>query len=390
MAHAVSAEEFQQRRDRAVALARKAGFDGLLVCSRGGNTLDRYADVAYLSNHYTQFPFIPDYAGSWSARAHTFLVLPVDGRPTLVIDVPNDGRIRMGDGTVTYTDLVVESTIDALRTSGLAKARLGLVGTDVLAHPWAAAIAAALPDLRLEPADGLVGGLRSVKSPAEIEALRRASELGSRMIETMLAAARPGVSHGEIVAAGLQVLVPAGGMLYSSFMASGRGGDAPKIVKCNFPTWGSQERLESGDWIRFGISGMLDGYLFDLSRAKAVGPVSKRQVETFEAALATVEAAYQAIRPGATAHDLAEAGLGKQVALGFPIKGVFSAMGHGIGLGWDEPWLARGETREIVPGMVLCLERTVSKDGYLGDMEETVVVTATGAEKITSAPLRHW
>lgn len=390
MAHNIAAEEFAARRSRAAASAREKGLDGLLVVSRGGGGLDRYADVSYLTNHYTQFPFIPDYLGAWTARAHTFLVLPSTGKPRLVIDVPDDGRIRLSDGEVIYTDFVIESTIAALRTAGLERGRVGLVGSDILALSWAQQIAKALPGLKLEPADGIVWALRSLKSPAEIAALRRASDLGSRTIEAMLKASEPGVSHGDIVAAGLSVLVPAGGMLYSSFMASGRGGEKPKLVKCNFPTWGSPERLEKGDWIRFGISGVLDGYVFDLARAKAVGPVSKRQIETFEAAVASVEAAVAAIRPGATAKDIADAGLGKQVALGFEIKGVFSAMGHGIGLGWDEPWLTREETRTIVPGMVLCLERTVSKDGYLGDMEETVVVTPSGAEKITNAPMRHW
>lgn len=40
--------------------------------------------------------------------------------------------------------------------------------------------------------------------------------------------------------------------------------------------------------------------------------------------------------------------------------------------------------------MVLCLERTVKADGYLGDFEETVVVTDRGAEKITDARIRYW
>ena len=390
MAHTISAAEFEERRKQAAASARGAGLDGLLVCSRGGGGLDRYADVSYLSNHYTQFPFIPDYPGAWTARGHTFVVLPVGGRPHLIIDVPDDGRIRFGDNPVTYTDFVIESTVEALKKTGLDRAKVGLVGGDTLAHAWAKRFAESLPEMRLEPADGILGRLRSVKSPAEIEALRKASALGSRMIEAMLAVAEPGASHGEIVAAGLNVLVPAGGMLYSSFMASGRGGEKAKLVKSNFPTWGSPNRLEKGDWIRFGISGVLDGYVFDLARAKSVGPVTNRQVDLFEAANASVEAAISAIKPGATAHDIADAGLGKQVALGFEIKGVFSAMGHGIGLGWDEPWLTRGERREIVPGMVLCIERTVTKDGYLGDFEETVVVTETGAETITTAPKRHW
>ncbi len=390
MAHSITSFEFAERRSRAASGARHAGLDGLLVCSRGGGGLDRYADVSYLSNHYTQFPFIPDYPGAWTARGHTFIVLPVDGRPHLIIDVPDDGRISFGDDPVIYTDLVIESTIEALKKAGLEKSRIGLVGGDTLAYAWAKRLEEALPAMRIEPADGILSLLRSVKSSAEIEALRKSSVLGSRMIEAMLGVAQPGASHGEIVAAGLNVLVPAGGMLYSSFMASGRGGETPKLVKSNFPTWGNPERLEKGDWIRFGISGVLDGYVFDLARAKAIGPVTNRQVDLFEAANASVESAIAAIKPGATAHDIAEAGLGKQVELGFEIKGVFSAMGHGIGLGWDEPWLTIGEKREIVPGMVLCVERTVTKDGYLGDFEETVVVTNTGAELITSAPKRDW
>jgi Xaa-Pro aminopeptidase len=361
------------------------------VCSRGGGTLDRFADVFYLTNHYSQFPFIPDYYGNWSARAHSFLILPSETQPHLVIDVPDDGsRIRLGNGKVTHSELVIESTIDALKVMGLERARVGLIGVDVLPYAWTQRISSSLPNLMLEPADGILRGLRSLKSPSEIKLLQRASQLGSRMIEAMLAAAVPGASHGEILAAGLGVIVPMGGMLYNSFMASGRGGTTPKLVKSSFPTWGSPARLEKGDWARFGVSGMLDGYIFDLARAKAVGAASSRQIEVFEAALASVEASIAAIRPGATAQDLARAGLEKQLALGFGVKGVFSAMGHGVGLGWDDPWLAVGDLTKIVPGMVLSIERTVFTDGYVGDLEDMVLVSDKGAEIMSDAPQRHW
>ena len=39
----VPAEEFAERRSRAVKAARARNLDGLLVVSRGGGTLDRYA-----------------------------------------------------------------------------------------------------------------------------------------------------------------------------------------------------------------------------------------------------------------------------------------------------------------------------------------------------------
>lgn len=386
----VPAEEFAERRRRAVAAAKARGLAGLLVCSRGGGTLDRYADVLYLTNFYTHFPFIPDFEGNWSARAHTFLILPVDEVPELVIDVPDDGRIRLADGRVTYSDFVLDDAVKALKTAGLAGARIGLVGGDVLTFTMLNKLRAALPELVIEPADDLLMGLRSIKSPAEIALLRRASAIGSRMIEAMMDAAVTGASHGDVVAAGLNYLVPAGGMLYNSFMASGRGGDPSRFAKSNFPTWGSDKRLADGDWIRLGISGAVDGYVFDLARSKAVGPVTNRQVELFESAIASIEATLAAIRPGATAGDLGAAGLDKQKSMGFAVDGVFSAMGHGIGLGWDDPWLARGVTTPIVPNMVLSVERTIMQDGYLGDYEESVLITPDGYERLTDATTRFW
>jgi Xaa-Pro aminopeptidase len=54
--------------------------------------------------------------------------------------------------------------------------------------------------------------LRTVKSPTEIALLRRAARQLTHD-ETAVAAARPGATHGDIVAAALQLLVPAGGAL---------------------------------------------------------------------------------------------------------------------------------------------------------------------------------
>ncbi|MGE4247615.1 MAG: M24 family metallopeptidase, partial [Parvibaculaceae bacterium] len=109
-----------------------------------------------------------------------------------------------------------------------------------------------------------------------------------------------------------------------------------------------------------------------------------------ESAISCIEAGIGAIKPGATAGDLAKAGLGKQEELGFKLEGVFSALGHGIGLGWDAPWLTVGDKTPIKPNMVLCLERTVTQDGYLGDFEETVLVTESGYEMLTDATKRFW
>ena len=389
-AASIGPEEFQTRRARAREAARARGLDALLVCSRGGGTVDRYANVLYLTNFYTPFPYIPDRAPEWTGRAHTFLVLPAGGDPRLIADVPYLSEVSLPTQAIVKADDVLAALIGELEAGGLSRGQIGLVGEDVV--PWAMMrrIQAALPEIRWEQADEITAELRAVKSPAEIALLREASFIGSRTIEAMLDAAVVGASHGDIVAAGQQVLNRAGGILYNSFMASGTGGKNPTMFRCNFPTWGSPHRLASGQWLRLGISGIHRGYCFDLSRSKSIGRASNQQVDAFEAAMSVVQAGVAAIQPGGTAGEVADRGLSKQEALGYPLQGVFSGLGHGIGLGWDSPWFIRGDTSVLQPGMVLNVERTVQRDGFLGDFEETVLLTENGPELLTDARTCNW
>ena len=290
---------------------------------------------------------------------------------------------------IVVADLVVEATIKAMHEV-YSNGRIGLIGGDTIPATIAKAFEEALPQVKWQAADGILTALRAIKSPKEVEKLKKASEVGSRTIEAMMNAVAAGVTHGEIVAAGMTVLVASRGILYNSFMASGRGGEKPTIVRSNFPTWGAKEPLADGEWLRLGISGVVEGYFFDLSRSRAIGSATAPQIAAFEAAIAVVNAGIAAIRPGATGGQVAAAGLKKQEEMGFAWKGVFSGLGHGIGLGWDAPWLVPDDKTELRPGMTLSVEKTLMKNGYLGDFEETVVVTDRGSELLTNARTRYW
>src|SRR5262249_44765327 len=148
--------------------------------------------------------------------------------------------------------------------------------------------------------------------------------------------------------------------------------------------------LEDGQWFQIGLSGVWRGYYFDHSRSKPIGHATAPQLEAFEAAIACVQAGIGAIRPGVTAGDVATAALAKLESLGFSPQSDFSGLGHGIGMGWDAPWLVPGDPTVLKPGMVLCVEKSVEKHGYVGDFEETVLVTETGAELLSKAPVRRW
>ena len=330
----ITIEEFEARRERARQLTREAGFDALVICGRGGGTVDRYANVFYLTNFYSSFPYIPDEPGHWQARAHSYVVMPVDKPTVLIADLPSIESAALPPDQIMVTDDVTGSLVQAISEAGLDNANLGLVGEDTMPVSHFRHLERDLPQASFGNADAILNSLRAHKSAGEIDLLRNAAEIGSRVIETMMDAAEPGVLHGQVVAAGMTPLMSAGGVLSNAFMASGTGGENPTLLRNSFPTWGSDQRLEKGQWFRMGLSGVVAGYYFDVSRSKPIGgPSSNAQVDAFEAASDVVQAGIKAATRGAPAGDIAHAAIGKQESLGYPIQGVFSGLGLGIGLG---------------------------------------------------------
>lgn len=390
MSSSITASEFEQRRQRAGAVARAEGLDGLVVCSRGGGTLDRFADVFWLTGFYTQFPYIPDVAGNWSGRAHAVALVKPSGETRLIVDVPTWVNVALPDERITFADFVTEAAVKAIADEFGSSARLGLVGADTMPASMYRAMTAAQPGIELVDVQGAYNGLKAVKSPGEIELLRRASELGSRSIDAMMAAAKAGMNHGEALSAAMSVLLPARAILYNAFIRSGTGGPEPRFVRSALPTWGSSETLEDGEFLCAGLSGVLDGYYFDLARCRPVGRVSNAMIDCFESTIAVVEAGIAAAQPGVTGEQVMQAGAAKQAELGFPKSGNFQGFGHGIGLGWDDPWLAPGVTKQLEPGMVICVEKWLMRDGYAGDYEDTILIKPDGNEKITDAQMRWW
>jgi Xaa-Pro aminopeptidase len=390
MSSTITASEFEQRRQRAGAVARAEGLDGLVVCSRGGGTLDRFADVFWLTGFYTQFPYIPDVAGNWSGRAHAVALVKPSGETRLIVDVPTWVNVALPDERITFADFVTEAAVKAIADEFGSSARLGLVGADTMPASMYRAMTAAQPGIELVDVQGAYNGLKAVKSPGEIELLRRASELGSRSIDAMMAAAKAGMNHGEALSAAMNVLLPARAILYNAFIRSGTGGPEPRLVRSALPTWGSSETLEDGEFLCAGLSGVLDGYYFDLARCRPVGRVSNAMIDCFESTIAVVEAGIAAAQPGVMGEQVMQAGAAKQAELGFPKSGNFQGFGHGIGLGWDDPWLAPGVTKQLEPGMVICVEKWLMRDGYAGDYEDTILIKPDGNEKITDAQMRWW
>jgi Xaa-Pro aminopeptidase len=259
-----------------------------------------------------------------------------------------------------------------------------------------------LPELRLERADELLLTRRRVKSASELELLRYASAVSVEMMNAMLDATVEGVTDGEVVAAGYDVACRLGAQPYDFAMASGP--EDGHLWWSRLPSWNWSRPYERGDIVHPDIYGSVDGYYYDFVRSKVVGEEpTPAQLEILEGAIGCIHAACAAAVAGNEARDIYAAGraflrdngldhvpdaAGEEATLS---SDVLESIGHGIGVGWDEPVLT--PTTEIVlePGMTLAIEQHVSRpDAGTVRYEETVIVTDGEPEIMTAGCNSRW
>jgi len=231
------AAEFAERRRRLMTAATAKGMDALLLVSRGGGTVDRYGNVLYATNFYTSFPYIPDEEGHWSGRGHAFVLVTREGASTLVADMHPDGGETAHVDEIVVEDDGLGCLARVVKKAGLERATIGLVGADILPVSAYRKLAAALPEVSWPDADAIMTRVRMIKSPVEVTIMHNASWVGSRAIDAMLDAVEVGVTHREIMKIGFDMLTAEGGLLYNSFIGSGRGGNDPRSVSHSFPTF---------------------------------------------------------------------------------------------------------------------------------------------------------
>jgi Xaa-Pro dipeptidase len=404
LATAVPAQEYKDRQARVAEQARERGLDAVLVWSRGGTSVDFYGDVLYLTGHHSPFPPNQDSA-EWSGRSYSAAILPADGEPALVIDLPDydPGALHVDD--IRSTLRVPQAAARALRDRGLDGGRIGLAGRDTFLVSHLRALEGELGHaVELVEADDILERLRLVKSAAELPFVRRASEVGSRWMRTMMEAIEPGRSEGEVVGEGLRVLAADGGFPYDAAIASG---DRSRnfLSRYSIPNWDAGKRLAAGELVHIDAWGSVDGYFFDLDRSTvAGGNPADAQREVLDAAIAQVEHIIAGVRPGVTVGELYARGAGWLIDNGFgehraeldeagtDFGQLFPAFGHSVGLGLEPPYIIEGEPTVLEQNMVFAIETLIGRREVGGAaFEQTLLVTADGADVLNAdCPSRWW
>jgi Xaa-Pro aminopeptidase len=266
---------------------------------------------------------------------------------------------------------------DLLRKHGLASARVG-IELDYLPAADFADLQTHIPGATFVAAQNLLARLRQVKTPGEIDILRRLSRIADKAITDAYRAVHAGSSEMDLAAA-LTRGVYEQGAEYFKLMIVATG------ERSVFPNVGPTERiLKNGDVCRVEIFPMIGGYHAGVCRTAAVGTPPPHAERIWANLTACKYLLLDAIKPGASSRAIYDLYLKKLSELDLP---PISFIGHGIGLHLHEdPYLGPTEDQPLEPGMVLGIEPLVYETGFGFGMQnkDMVLVTDRGCELLSN------
>ena len=232
---------------------------------------------------------------------------------------------------------------------------------------------------RLSPLTQLVEARRAVKSPDEVERIRRSIVLNSKVFDNVCRRARPEWSESRMAAEIEYEMCTLGatGKAFDTIVASGSRSALPHATP-------GKQLLRRNAPIVVDQGAILDGYTSDMTRMVCFGNPGARFRELHRAVREAQAAATAVVRAGVKAGTVDREA--RRVLRKFKLEKAFPhSTGHGLGLEIHEPpRLGPSEEARLVTGMVITIEPGV----YLEDVggvriEDVVAVTPTGCRVLT-------
>jgi Xaa-Pro aminopeptidase len=232
---------------------------------------------------------------------------------------------------------------------------------------------------KLQPLQGVVEELRSVKSEDEIGAIRASVQLNSAALEQALEHFQPEMSETDLAAEidYRMRLLGADGVAFDTIVASGKRSALPHAQPTVNP-------IQTDQLLLIDMGANVAGYASDMTRTFAVGQLSGKQRRLYKAVLESQLAAIDAIKPGVSCAKVDRAARSSLKERDLEQYFVHST-GHGLGLEiHEQPRVGRKEKTKLREGMVVTVEPGVYLEKLGGvRIEDTVLVTASGCEPLT-------
>ena len=247
-----------------------------------------------------------------------------------------------------------------------------------------------------------------LKSPVDIEAIRRAGRLVVETLDMVESHLQPGITTDAI-----NTLVHEFTLKHGATPAPLNYRGYPKsvcvsvneVICHGIP---GPRVLREGDIVNVDVTSILNGYYADANKSYFIGQPGLDARKIVDVARRSLKEALIAVQPGNTIGDIGAAIQSYAEAQGCSVVREF--VGHGVGFDFHEPpqvphFGQPGEGVRLVPGMVFTIEpminlgghelivlddqwTAVTKDGSLSaQFEQTILVTDNGFESLTPYPL---
>ncbi|MFH1416511.1 MAG: Xaa-Pro peptidase family protein [Elusimicrobiota bacterium] len=232
----------------------------------------------------------------------------------------------------------------------------------------------------LEPVAELVSMQRIVKDQAEIAILREACSKTAGIVTGIDPDRWKGRTEKEL----------AGYLEQASWECGGTGPSFLPVVACGvnsaFPHHVPSDAIIDGGWLKIDYGISYNGYASDLTRTfildKFIDKLNSE--ELFSALTYAKEEAVRYLKPGVSCAEVYEAARDRLAESG--LEQYFNhGLGHGVGIEVHEkPYLRKGETLRLEPGMVVTVEPGFYMPGIGGMREEDMyLINEGGNEQLT-------
>ncbi|HEX6614702.1 MAG TPA: Xaa-Pro peptidase family protein [Gemmatimonadales bacterium] len=318
----------------------------------------------------------------WGLSERTFAaVLPARGEPGWICPAFEEARARERTGRDADLRVWQEDESPSRQLAGLLRDRGaagGKVGIEEEVRFFVAdGLRHELAGAELVSAVPVVSGCRMYKSPAELALMQRASDMTIAAFKAAFATLREGMTQYDLQNTMLAALGQVGGDDPWALVGLG--------AASAFPHGSVQpQRLREGDIVLLDAGCALHDYQSDITRTTVFGTPTTRQREIWALERRAQDAAFAAAKIGATFDSvdaaarkvITDAGFGP----GYKVPGLPHRTGHGIGLdGHERPYVVRGNTTRVAPGMCFSDEPTIAIYGEFGiRLEDCIYVTDDG------------
>jgi Xaa-Pro aminopeptidase len=360
-------QEYQDRYQRAQALMERDGLDALVISEK---------------NNYWYFSGLISYQLDHIQRPQ-ICFLPKEGKPTLLVygnDKAKAKALPWIGGVRAYVDVPFPQEViaDTLKEIGLGEAKLGFeLGEDQrLGFPanYLLRLTEALPKAKIEDGTGALTEMRLIKSPQEIECMRKACDISVKAYDRCLPQLKPGMTRREIA-----------DRLYISMIEEGAHPRHPGFLMLNASTRYDDRRYDKGDRMIADFGACYEGYYGDITRMAIFGQPNDEQKKDHRMACDVIQLCFEAMQPGTPIAELSRITNRELLRRGYQSVDSPKRIGHGIGMARAEPPSLNEVEKEVHrPGMILALEPKVRSEKSAVHLEEDVLITEQGPEFLTA------